>query len=64
MHDLDVAQLLHEAEIEDVAEELENAFTAPGSGFYSTMRVNPDGSLTRLWSHRGGDRRSSLPPTN
>jgi hypothetical protein len=64
IHDPDVVQLMYEAEIEDFAEELENAFTAPGSGFYSTMHVNPDGTLTRVWSHRGGDRPSSLLPTN
>jgi hypothetical protein len=64
VHDPDVVQLLQEAEIAAFAEELENAFSAPGSGFYSTMRVNPDGTLTRLWGHRGGERRSSLPPTN
>jgi hypothetical protein len=63
-HDPDVLQLLHEAEMEDFAEELENAFTAPGSGFYSTMHMNPDGTLTRLWSHRGAGQHSSLPPTN
>src|SRR5262249_41892693 len=64
VRDPDVLHLLHEAEIEDFAEELENAFSAPGSGFYSTMHMNPDGTLTRVWSHRGGDRRGSLPPTN
>ena len=64
VHDPDMVQLLREAEMDAFAEELENAFTAPGSGFYSTLRVNPDGTLTRVWSHRGGDRPSSLPPTN
>jgi hypothetical protein len=64
VHDPDVVKLLHEAEMDAFAEGLENVFTAPGRGFYSTMHVNPDGTVTRVWSDRSGGRPSSLPPTN
>ena len=64
VNDPDVVQLLQEAEIDAFAEQLENAFSAPGSGFYSTMHLNPDGTLTRLWSRLEDDRRGSMPPTN
>ena len=64
VHDPDVVKLLQEAEMDAFAEELENIFSAPGSGFYATMHVNPNGSLTRVWSYRGDDQRGSLPPTN